>query len=395
MGMSEKLSKSKSSTMINTVMKKVDDMDMDGKKRNIPLDQIDMNEDNGDIFGYQDIDYLAMTVDENGFNGAIEVWAKPDGRYEISSGHRRYLAMQKLGKKEIPCIVYEDVSDEIKAKKLVLSNVHNRKLTPLRTARAINYYKKNVLHNDGELTEEARQELMREFNVKKATLYNLISLTKMIPEFQECVDTPDCHYTNYLPVSKLDVEQQRRLYATLKELADKSESGNMNSLSSVVIEQYARKIYEQDKKEEEMQRKKLYGTEDGLPETISRAKETKQESSVPEPVFETVNEKIIGDETSAYTTFQNNDNSVSHSEELEYMENISEDYPVYENDEGTDEEAEDDGSMVGNGRKKAEIKYLLSKLDDLVTTFTGFSAEEKQDCIDRMRVIMIKMEKSR
>ena len=72
-------SNTKSSNMVNTVFKKADSTEMDNKKRDIDVKLIDSNPDNEYIFGHDDIDYLAAEIGEDGFNGAIEVYAKSDG----------------------------------------------------------------------------------------------------------------------------------------------------------------------------------------------------------------------------------------------------------------------------------------------------------------------------
>ena len=142
--MARSLDFKKNTKMVTQVMKKSSD-DLNNKKRDIPMDQIDMNPDNEEIFGLDDIDYLAENIDEDGFQGAIEVYALDNGRYEICSGHRRFLAMKQLGKDMIPCIVTENVDDVTKAKRLVKSNILNRKMSPLKWAKTLAYYEKNCL----------------------------------------------------------------------------------------------------------------------------------------------------------------------------------------------------------------------------------------------------------
>ena len=64
-------SKTSSKKMVNTVLKKADETQMDNKKRDIDIDLIDPNPDNEDIFGLDDIDYLAENIKEepDGNNG--------------------------------------------------------------------------------------------------------------------------------------------------------------------------------------------------------------------------------------------------------------------------------------------------------------------------------------
>lgn len=52
-----------------------------------------------------DIDRLAQNIEQVGLLHEIAVYALEDGTYEIISGHRRFEAMKKLGKKKIRCQV--------------------------------------------------------------------------------------------------------------------------------------------------------------------------------------------------------------------------------------------------------------------------------------------------
>ena len=73
---------------------------------NIPLDKIDGNPENDKLFSMRSVDHLAKIIDEEGYTTPIEVYKKKNGRYEITSGHRRYQAMKLLGQKEIPCYIH-------------------------------------------------------------------------------------------------------------------------------------------------------------------------------------------------------------------------------------------------------------------------------------------------
>ena len=126
-----------------------------------------MNPDNELVFGLDDIDYLAENIREDGFAGAIEVYALADGTYEISSWHRRFLAAKEIGMEQIPCIVSEDVDDITKSKKLVKSNILNRKMTPLKWDKTLRYYKKKVLVD---FKGNKNAELAKVFKMKKMCL---------------------------------------------------------------------------------------------------------------------------------------------------------------------------------------------------------------------------------
>lgn len=232
--------KTQSKAMVDNVMKKVDDTELDNKKRDIPLDLIDLNPDNEEIFGYEDIEHLAARISENGFYGAIDVYAKKDGRYEISSGHRRYLACKSLGWKTIPCIISADVNDVDKAKHLIEGNIHNRVMTPYKTAKALEYYDIHVISlNKKELrgTGFDRQKVLAEvFNISRTSVGRYLAILKLIPELQKLTNEKNAPYNNIIGLSVLSKEDQLNVYHELEKIA--GEDG-INSLSKTLIEQVA------------------------------------------------------------------------------------------------------------------------------------------------------------
>ena len=224
----------KNSKMVTQVMKKTSE-DLDNKKRDIPLELIDMNPDNERIFGLEDIDYLAENIGEDGFAGAIEVYALDNGRYEISSGHRRFLAMKSLGKEKIPCIVSENVDDVTKSKRLIKSNILNRKMTPLKWARTLEYYREKVLVD---FPTDKNTELGRVFNMSKSTVKRLLALNKLCPALQPFADSENISYLNLYAVAQLSEKEQMEVYEKVKGFNLNPEEGNVfTSASKTMIDQ--------------------------------------------------------------------------------------------------------------------------------------------------------------
>lgn len=224
---------SKTSKMINKVMGETNEINMDEKKRDIPLDEIDENPKNEYLFGYADQDYADEIIGEDGFHGVIEVCALPNGRYEILSGHRRYRACKTNGYKTIPCVVNEYMSDDERLKRVIRGNVLNRKLTPLNYARCMSEYK-SLIMRDKKYKGKTSAEIARFFHVSQAGVERYLSLNKLIPEFQNLCDQINYPYTNLLGVAALPKETQENLY---KELAGIAPDGNIADLSRSVIEQ--------------------------------------------------------------------------------------------------------------------------------------------------------------
>ena len=237
--MAKKLDFKKNNKLVTEVMQKSSE-DLNNKKRDIPLSDIHMNPDNEAVFGLDDIDYLAENIKEDGFAGAIEVYALSDGTYEISSGHRRYLAAKEIGMEKIPCIVSEDVDDVTKSKRLVKSNILNRKMTPLKWAKTLNYYKTKVLND---YPGKKNDELARVFKMSEATVKRLQYLLKLVPELQELADYEGVSYTNLIAVANLAPDEQRKVYSELKNIYP-NEANVFTTASKIQVEQWINKVHE-------------------------------------------------------------------------------------------------------------------------------------------------------
>ena len=214
---------------------------------NIPLDQIDENPDNASIFNMDNIDTLAEGIKKDGFMGAINVFQKPDGRYEISSGHRRYRAMKLLGRPTIPCNVSPYPDDVERGLKLISSNIRNRVLRPLDWARAIDYYE-NIMKIKGEYEGRLRDRAAEYFKMAPTNIHRYTSLLKLIPELQELANDPEYAYSAFTTAATLSQDEQKELYRSIirenSELDKKEES--LKVLSRARIEQLINNIKHKD-----------------------------------------------------------------------------------------------------------------------------------------------------
>lgn len=177
---------------------------------NLSIELIDVNPDNDKIFNMNDIDFLAEGIEEDGFQGAIEVYKKSNGRYEISSGHRRFLAAQKKNYKNIPCIVKENVSDIERAKNLIGSNIRNRKLNPMDYARSIKYYKDNVLKPQ-KFKGDTRKEVSRFFGISESQVHKYEVLLKLIEPLQKKSENREVSFSALSSLAKESKEIQEKV----------------------------------------------------------------------------------------------------------------------------------------------------------------------------------------
>ncbi len=182
----------------------------------IEIDQIDENPDNAKIFSMNDIDVLARNIEKDGFTTTITVFRKEDGRYEISSGHRRYRAMKSLGRKRISCVVAEMPNRFVRGRRLIFSNTLNRDLSPMDRARVVKYLEE-LMKEEKEAGEEGayegrlRDAVAAELGWSSSSVHRYEKLNELIPELQELADTPAYPYAAFSKANRLTEDNQKYL----------------------------------------------------------------------------------------------------------------------------------------------------------------------------------------
>jgi ParB family chromosome partitioning protein len=101
---------------------------------------------------------LALSIREHGIVQPVLVRRKPDGRYEIIAGERRWRAAQRAGLNEIPVLV-RDVDDRTALELAIIENVQRADLNPVEEA--LGY-----------------QQLIDEHNYTQADLGNVIGKSR-------------------------------------------------------------------------------------------------------------------------------------------------------------------------------------------------------------------------
>ena len=87
----------------------------------IGTDALQAYEDNVKIHDKQQVDDLSNSIDELGFRVPILV----NSDNVIIAGHGRLMAAKKLGMKEVPCIKFDDLTEEEEAKLRITDNSLN------------------------------------------------------------------------------------------------------------------------------------------------------------------------------------------------------------------------------------------------------------------------------
>ena len=183
--------------------------------KSIPLDQIEYNPVNTKIFNMDDIEHLAKTIKEEGYNDPILVFKNKNGRYEILSGHRRYEAMKLLGEKTIPSNILPEIPSETKKDLILLSsNIANRKLAPLDMARAIEFYK-GILDRDPSFKGNKKAATAEYFGISQSNVQRYSVILKLIPELQEYCKKPNFPYSSLSKAANLSKEEQKELFSKL------------------------------------------------------------------------------------------------------------------------------------------------------------------------------------
>ena len=186
--------------------------------------------DNDLIYGQEPDDELVDAMRKYGFQGVILAWPAGNGKYVIEAGHRRRAAARKAGLKELR--VYETKppkSDAERRMRLLMSNLHSRKQSPMRLARiAQNLYethalmieekKRNGTLQEGETTA-LNQLVAEDMELNDSTVERYRALLKLIPPLQEAADSGECPWSDLASAAALDRERQEELAYKISERA--------------------------------------------------------------------------------------------------------------------------------------------------------------------------------
>lgn len=145
---------------------------------------------------------------------------KPDGRYEMISGHRRKRASELANKETLPCVVRELTDDEAIII-MVDSNIQREEILPSEKAFAYKM-KLEALNHQGKRTDltlsqvgtklRTDEQVGAEYGDSRNTVQRFIRLTELIPELLELVDEKQIALSPAVELSFLNDEQQ---YAVL------------------------------------------------------------------------------------------------------------------------------------------------------------------------------------
>ena len=157
------------------------------------------------------------SVEQYGVLSPLIARPRPEGGYEIISGHRRQFAAKMAGLDTLPVIV-RNMDDDAAVLLMVDSNLQRENILP--SERAFAYKMKlEALKNQGarsDLTStqvvsklRSNEQLGAENNQSRETVRRFIRLTNLIPELLDMVDEKKIAFNPAVELSYLDENQQR------------------------------------------------------------------------------------------------------------------------------------------------------------------------------------------
>lgn len=186
--------------VVNISIKEIDDYP------NHPFKVIENNE----------LQNMVDSIREKGVLSPTLVRKKADGRYEMISGHRRKRACQLLNIDTIPCIV-RDLTDDEATVIMVDSNLQREKILPSEKAFAYKM-KLEALGHQGKRNDltsspmdtklDTAENVGKENNDSRATVFRYIRLTELIPKILEMVDEEKIAFRPAVEISYLTEEEQ-------------------------------------------------------------------------------------------------------------------------------------------------------------------------------------------
>lgn len=130
------------------------------EQRTVPFELIDVDDSvnarqSGEALSDKAIGAFAERIATEGLINPLTVQSSGTGRFDLRAGYRRYKAIEKLGWKDVPCMVYPaDCSDDHMAVVHYAENLDRQDLTPYDLGMGARAMKKN---RTMQLTDFARR----------------------------------------------------------------------------------------------------------------------------------------------------------------------------------------------------------------------------------------------
>ena len=160
------------------------------------------------------------SVEQYGVLSPLIARPRPEGGYEIISGHRRQHAAQLAGLDALPVIVRQ-IDDDAAVLLMVDSNLQRETILPSERAFAYKMKLEAMKHQAGRPTQDnysqvgnnfgtlSSEEMAEELGTSKNQIFRYIRLTNLVPELLDMVDEKKIAFNPAVELSYLDESQQR------------------------------------------------------------------------------------------------------------------------------------------------------------------------------------------
>ena len=160
------------------------------------------------------------SVEQYGVLSPLIARPRPEGGYEIISGHRRQHAAQLAGLDTLPVIV-RNMDDDAAVLLMVDSNLQRETILPSERAFAYKMKLEAMKHQAGRPTQDnysqvgnnfgtlSSKEMAEELGTSKNQIFRYIRLTNLVPELLNMVDEKKIAFNPAVELSYLDESQQR------------------------------------------------------------------------------------------------------------------------------------------------------------------------------------------
>ena len=160
------------------------------------------------------------SVEQYGVLSPLIARPRPEGGYEIISGHRRQYAAKLAGLDTLPVIV-RNMDDDAAVLLMVDSNLQRETILPSERAFAYKMKLEAMKHQAGRPTQDnysqvgnnfgtlSSEEMAEELGTSKNQIFRYIRLTNLVPELLDMVDEKKISFNPAVELSYLDTNQQR------------------------------------------------------------------------------------------------------------------------------------------------------------------------------------------
>ena len=211
----------------------------------------------GELFPFKDHPFKVLddesmqrtveSVEQYGVLSPLIARPRPEGGYEIISGHRRQHAAQLAGLDTLPVIV-RNMDDDAAVLLMVDSNLQRETILPSERAFAYKMKLEAMKHQAGRPTQDnysqvgnnfgtlSSEEMAEELGTSKNQIFRYIRLTNLVPELLDMVDEKKIAFNPAVELSYLDEAQQRDFLEAMNDTQNAPSLSQAQRLKKLVQE---------------------------------------------------------------------------------------------------------------------------------------------------------------